>query len=158
MAHVHGTTTAKSASHHAHAGHGGGGMGESMSHHAHGGQAASSMAHHAHAGHGSGAGMAHHGGSGEMMQGGHMMPNMPRHPGMMEQMHQGARPMMAEMPRHPGMMAMGSAAAAAGTNAGRGFLGRLIRRPLFIFSLGLAVGFLAHKYRKEIIGGGAGPQ
>lgn len=138
MAHVHGSA-AKSAS--THAMHGSGGMGESMSHHAH-------------AAHGAGAAMPHHGGAGAMMQGGHMMPNMPRHPGMMEQMHQGAQQMMTEMPRHAGMMAMGTAA--AGTSSGRGFLGRLIRHPLFVFGLGMTVGYLAHKYRKEIIASASG--
>ena len=66
---------------------------------------------------------------------------------MMEQ----AGHMMANMPKHGGMAAAGTAAVAAATPQGRGFMGFLARHPLVIFGLGVAVGYLAHKYRKEII-------
>ncbi|MDD1648998.1 MAG: hypothetical protein LUO80_01215 [Methylococcaceae bacterium] len=68
---------------------------------------------------------------------------------MMEQMPAGH--MMANMPRHTGMAAMGTAAVAATTHTGRSFLGVLSRHPLVIFGLGVAAGYYAHKYRKEII-------
>jgi hypothetical protein len=37
------------------------------------------------------------------------------------------------------------------TQTGRKLTGRLFGNPLFLFGLGLASGYLAHKYRKEII-------
>lgn len=66
---------------------------------------------------------------------------------MMEQ----AGHMLANMPKHTGMAAAGTAAVAAATPRGQGFMGFLARHPLVIFGLGVAVGYLAHKYRKEII-------
>jgi hypothetical protein len=68
---------------------------------------------------------------------------------MMQQMPAGH--MMAGMPKHTGMAAMGTAAVAAATPQGRGFMGFLARHPLVVFGLGVAVGYMAHKYRKEII-------
>jgi hypothetical protein len=59
--------------------------------------------------------------------------------------------MMANMPKHAGMAAMGTTAVAATTHSGRSFLGTLARHPFLMFGLGLATGFLVHKYRKEII-------
>jgi hypothetical protein len=61
--------------------------------------------------------------------------------------------MMANMPKHAGMAAMGTTATAvaATTHSGRSFLGTLARHPFLMFGLGLATGFLVHKYRKEII-------
>jgi hypothetical protein len=35
--------------------------------------------------------------------------------------------------------------------AGRGFLGRLLTHPLVMFGLGAAAGYLAYRYRKEIV-------
>lgn len=49
---------------------------------------------------------------------------------------------------------MGGAAAtgaAAGTKAGKSFLGKVFSHPLVLFGLGVAVGYAIHKYRKEII-------
>ena len=37
------------------------------------------------------------------------------------------------------------------TQTGRKLVGRLFGNPVFLFGLGLASGYLAHKYRKEII-------
>ncbi len=49
---------------------------------------------------------------------------------------------------------MGGAAAtgaAAGTKAGKSFLGKVFSHPLVLFGLGVAVGYAIHKYRKDII-------
>ncbi|MEQ1530822.1 MAG: hypothetical protein ABL925_16015, partial [Methylococcales bacterium] len=35
--------------------------------------------------------------------------------------------------------------------AGQGILGILVRRPLVMFSMGIATGYFSYKYRKEII-------
>ena len=46
------------------------------------------------------------------------------------------------------------AIAASGRGAAAGVSGtvrKIIRHPLFLFGLGLTVGYLVHKYRKEII-------
>ncbi len=62
----------------------------------------------------------------------------------------------AAMARHAaGGMAMGTAAVAA-KQSGKGFWGGLARHPLLVFSLGIAVGYLIHRYRKEIIQSAAG--
>jgi len=37
------------------------------------------------------------------------------------------------------------------THAGRSITGALLRHPLALFSTGLATGYFAHKYRKEIV-------
>lgn len=97
--------------------------------HVHGAAAKSATAH---AGHGAGASMAHH-----------------AHAGHATAMaaHQGAA--------KAGMLAMGTATAAA-THPSKGVVGRLSRHPLVVFSLGLALGYLIHKYRKEIIQSAAG--
>lgn len=52
--------------------------------------------------------------------------------------------------RHAGM-ATGVVAAAAHTTTGSRFMSVLSRHPLLVFSLGVATGFYAYKYRKEII-------
>ena len=52
------------------------------------------------------------------------------------------------------MMAKGFATVVAAStviNTGKGVMTTLARHPLVMFSLGLATGFLVHKYRKEII-------
>lgn len=67
-------------------------------------------------------------------------------------MMENAGHMMANMPKHTGMAAAaGTAAVAAAMPQGKGFMGFLARHPLVVFGLGIAVGYLAHKYRKEII-------
>lgn len=76
------------------------------------------------------------GGMGKMMEMGEMMGNM------------GGMEMMANMPM-PGKAAVAAAAA----KPARSFLGRLARHPLLVFGLGLAAGYLVHKYRREIIAG-----
>lgn len=39
----------------------------------------------------------------------------------------------------------------AGTGSSHGFLARLIRNPAVLIGLGIATGYLIHKYRKEIV-------
>lgn len=51
--------------------------------------------------------------------------------------------------KHAG--AAGSVAVAAQTHTGKGLMSILSRNPLLVFSLGVAAGYLAYKYRKEII-------
>ena len=43
------------------------------------------------------------------------------------------------------------AIATASTPASRSFVGRILKHPLVLFGLGVAVGYTVHKYRKEII-------
>ncbi len=43
------------------------------------------------------------------------------------------------------------AAVTAGSQASRSFISRVLRHPVFVFGLGVAVGYTVHKYRKEII-------
>lgn len=57
---------------------------------------------------------------------------------------------MTTMGRHAGAAAVGMAAA-ANSQARKGFMSILARHPLLVFGLGIAAGFYAHKYRKEII-------
>jgi hypothetical protein len=40
------------------------------------------------------------------------------------------------------------------TQTGRNILGKMVKNPIVIFGLGCAAGFLAHKYRKEILQAG----
>jgi hypothetical protein len=47
--------------------------------------------------------------------------------------------------------AASGAAATASSTTGRSFVGKLLRHPLVLFGLGVAVGYAIHKYRKEII-------
>lgn len=68
----------------------------------------------------------------------------------MMQSAQAGHSMMANMTKHAGMGAA-AAATAATTHSGKGMLGALTRHPLLVFGLGMAVGYFAHKYRKEII-------
>jgi len=52
------------------------------------------------------------------------------------------------------VVAKGVATAVAATTivqTGKGVMATLARHPLVMFSLGIAAGYLAHKYRKEII-------
>ena len=52
------------------------------------------------------------------------------------------------------VVAKGVATAVAATTivqTGKGVISTLARHPLVMFSLGIAAGYLAHKYRKEII-------
>jgi len=72
---------------------------------------------------------------------------------------------MESMAGMEGMMAMGkgmesmagmmggaaATGAAAGTKAGKSFLGKVFSHPLVLFGLGVAVGYAIHKYRKDII-------
>jgi hypothetical protein len=61
--------------------------------------------------------------------------------------------MMSYMPK-ASMMAKGIAtgvAVSAITQTGRGIMSTFIKNPLVMFGLGLAAGYFAHKYRKEII-------
>lgn len=66
----------------------------------------------------------------------------------------GAHGMMEMMAKHPmPMAAMGgmAAGAAAGQGAKRGLLHSLAKHPLLVFGVGLAAGYMIHKYRREII-------
>lgn len=118
--------------------------------------------------------MAHVHGAGEAMksaashaakgQGAGMMGMMGSMSGMMESMPGMMGPMagqMGEMMVREGghrMAGMATGAAAAGVAAAAakssgGFMSTLTRHPLVVFGLGLATGYLIHKYRKEIIAG-----
>jgi hypothetical protein len=67
-------------------------------------------------------------------------------------MEQGAGMNMAEMMAHRGMAAAATGAAVTATSAAKhSLIGRLIRNPWVVFGTGLAVGYLVHKYRQEII-------
>ncbi len=63
--------------------------------------------------------------------------------------------MMASMPKHAATVATGAAMAggamAATTKSGSSFMSILAKHPLLVFGLGVAAGYFAHKYRKEII-------
>jgi pyruvate-formate lyase len=58
---------------------------------------------------------------------------------------------------HAAMTAVKHAGAAVGvaaatqTHTGKGLMSVLSKHPLLVFTLGVATGYLAHKYRKEII-------
>jgi hypothetical protein len=67
---------------------------------------------------------------------------------MMEHLPAGGQA-MANVTKHVGAAA--GAAAVANTQAGKGFMSILARHPLLVFGLGVAAGYYAHKYRKEII-------
>lgn len=99
--------------------------------HVHGAAAKSATAHAGHGAGAAGASMAHH-----------------AHAGHATAMatHSGAA-------KASGMLAMGTATAAA--HKGKA-VGGLTRHPWVVFGLGLAVGYLIHKYRKEIIQSTAG--
>jgi hypothetical protein len=64
--------------------------------------------------------------------------------GMAEAMRRAARPAAVTG------MATG-AALTASTTGGRSAMSKIVRHPLVLFGLGVAVGYLVHKYRKEII-------
>lgn len=100
--------------------------------HVHGAAAKSATAHAGHGAGAAGASMAHH-------------------------VHAGHATAMASSQgaAKAGMLAMGTATAAA-THQGKGVMGGLARHPLVVFSLGLTVGYLIHKYRKDIIQSAAG--
>ena len=109
----------------------GGGMGSMM-----GGNMGSMM--------GEGMGSMMEGGMGSMMGGGM---------GSMMNMGQGMTEAMKHSMGNPGV-AKGVAAgavASAGVAGARSTLGKIIRHPLTLIGFGIVVGYLAHKYRKEII-------
>lgn len=63
-----------------------------------------------------------------------------------------AGPLMAATPKHVAAgAAMTGTAIAASTSTGSSFMSTLSKHPLLVFGLGLAAGYMAHKYRKEII-------
>jgi hypothetical protein len=101
---------------------------------AHAAHAAHHAAHAAHASHGA-SGM-----SAMMEHAGHVMDH--------------AGHMMASVPKHAATGAIVGAAAVATTKqSGKGFMSILAKHPLLVFTAGIAVGYFAHKYRKEIIEG-----
>ncbi|WP_246628516.1 hypothetical protein [Methylomagnum ishizawai] len=64
--------------------------------------------------------------------------------------------MMASMPKATATIATGAAmaggaVAATTTQSGSSFMSILAKHPLVVFGLGVAAGYFAHKYRKEII-------
>jgi hypothetical protein len=68
---------------------------------------------------------------------------------MHQTMEQGRHMMMGtDMGSH---LATGGLLATGGYIAGRGLLGGLLRNPLVLLAAGVAAGYFAHKYRKEII-------
>lgn len=81
------------------------------------------------------------------------------HHAAMEHAASGAAAITAPMPAtgHAMTKAAQYTGAAAGlavatqTTTGKGFMSILAKHPLLVFSLGAATGYLAHKYRKEII-------
>jgi hypothetical protein len=94
------------------------------------------------------------GGHAMMNHGSGAMGSMMEHAGHMMD-HAGH--MMASMPKHGATLAKGAAATgaaiAATSSTGKGFMSILSKHPLLVFGLGVAAGYLAHKYRKEIIAG-----
>ena len=56
---------------------------------------------------------------------------------------------MAKLAQHAGTAA--GLAAAGGSTKGKGIMSIITKHPLLVFGVGLAVGYYAHKYRKEII-------
>ena len=93
--------------------------------HVHGAAAKTAAHHHAAMGHGA-AGMA----------------SMMEHAGS-------AGHAMAKISQHAGAAA--GVAVATSTPARKGFMSILAKHPLLVFGLGVAAGYYAHKYRKEII-------
>ena len=75
-------------------------------------------------------------------------------------MEHGAGRAMAPMTKH-GAMAAGAAAtgaiATASAATGHSLLRRVLTHPLVLFGAGLAVGYLIHQYREEIINGAHEP-
>jgi hypothetical protein len=68
---------------------------------------------------------------------------------MHQMMDQGKHMMMgSDMGSH---LATGGLLATGGYMAGRGLLGGLLRNPLLLLAAGVAAGYFAHKYRKEIL-------
>ncbi len=63
--------------------------------------------------------------------------------------------LMASMPKHTATIAKGAAmaggAAVATSKSGSSIMSILAKHPLVVFGLGVAAGYYAHKYRKEII-------
>jgi hypothetical protein len=66
------------------------------------------------------------------------------------QMMDHAGHMMASMSKPAAALATGTAVAAT-SKSGSSFMSFLSKHPLLVFGLGVAAGYLAHKYRKEII-------
>lgn len=100
-----------------------------------------------------GMGMMEGGGKGGMGMGDRM--GMMMEGGAMEGMKTGMEMMGSHhmMPNMPAMAATGTTAAAlsGASTQGRGLVSRIVGNPWVIFGLGVAVGYLVHKYRKEII-------
>ena len=79
--------------------------------------------------------------------------------GMGSMMHEGAAPMikmaegMAKVMKTPKTrIVVGSGAASAvAAGTGKSVMGKFFTHPLVLFSLGVAVGYYLHKYRKSII-------
>jgi hypothetical protein len=93
-------------------------------------------------------------GLGKMMEGG--MPGMMAGQGMRNMMEHGTGAMMMA-PR--AAAAAGAATGVAVTATRHSLLRRIVGHPLVLFGAGLAIGFLIHKYREEIIGkAGATPE
>ena len=76
--------------------------------------------------------------------------------GIGSMMHEGAVPMMkvgegmAKVFKTPIIVGSGAAAAVA-ASTGKSVMGKFFTHPLVLFSLGVAVGYYLHKYRKSII-------
>jgi hypothetical protein len=89
------------------------------------------------------AGHAHHAASGAMTGHAHHAAGA----AMAGHAHHAAGAMMAK-----GAAATGAMAAAVSTSHRSTLMSALTKHPLLIFGLGVAAGFLVHKYRREIIG------
>jgi hypothetical protein len=75
-------------------------------------------------------------------------------PGAMGSMMGEAMPTAHRMAGMSAEVAKGAAvtgAAVAATRTSGGFMSTLSKHPILVFGLGLAAGYLIHKYRKEII-------
>jgi hypothetical protein len=66
-------------------------------------------------------------------------------------MHSGAGMAMAPMMKHGAKAAATGAAVTASAVAGHSLLRRIAMHPLVLFGAGLAVGYLIHQYREQII-------
>lgn len=72
--------------------------------------------------------------------------------GMGSGMMEGMGPGMAEMMSHSAAPALTTGAMVAARNPGGGSaLGKVLQHPLVLLGVGFALGYLIHKYRKEII-------
>lgn len=76
--------------------------------------------------------------------------------GMMKQMMgEGMKHGMGQAATSFHNIAKGAAAtgalASASSHTGRSFMGKIFKHPLVLFGMGVAAGYMIHKYRKEII-------